>query len=143
MVFIRDDSSVFDAPLNAVWEFLGRPDEHTVAHRHRDVKRVRLSESSGQYSWEQEFDGRPERFTMRWHSYHPVGIAYDVLEGPFTGSRFFLYYVPQGQRTGVSVVGEFVSPTLSEPDLVAAVDRFFSLEFEQDHAAIRHHVQPP
>lgn len=141
LVFLRDEGSVFDAPLDVVWDFVGSRDEHSQAHRHRDVRRERLSENSGRYSWIQDFLGRPEPFTMRWTSFAPVGLAYDVLEGPFAGSRFFLYYTPQGGRTAVTIVGEFTSPTIPAPDLAAAVDRFFSLEFEQDHAAIRERMR--
>lgn len=137
MVFVRDEGSLFEAPLDVVWEFVSSGDGHSSAHRHRKVDRRPLPGNSGQYSWEQEFDGAPTRFVMRWTAFPPVGIAYDVLEGPFTGSRFFLYYTPLGPRTGVTIVGEFCSPTLPVEEIPPAVDRFFALEFEQDHAAIR------
>jgi hypothetical protein len=137
MVFVRDEGSVFDVPLDEVWTFVSSGDHHSGAHLHRAATRERLSERSGRYSWEQSFDGRTTRFTMVWTSFHPVGVAYDVVEGPFAGSRFFLYYLPMGARTGVGVLGEFVSPTLSEAEIPAAVDRFFTTEFEQDHAAMR------
>lgn len=136
MVFVHDTGSVFDVPLDDVWTFVGSGDHHSDSHLHRDNARERLSERSGRYSWEQTFDGVPTRFTMRWTSFHPVGIGYDVLEGPFAGSRFFLYYVPMGARTGVGVIGEFVSPTLPETVVAGAVDRFFAIEFEQDHTAM-------
>jgi hypothetical protein len=73
---------------------------------------------------------------MAWASYYPVGIAYRVLAGPFSGSQFFLYYLPRGRRTGVTVVGDFVSPTIPSDEIPAAVDRFFSVEFDQDRHAI-------
>ena len=136
MVFLRDEGSVFDAPAEAVWKFVSSGNHHSDAHRHRKVRRRLLPGNSGRYSWEQEFLGRSERFTMTWVSYYPVGVAYRVLAGPFAGSRFFLYYVPRGRRTGVSVVGDFVSPTIPPGEILAAVDRFFSTEFEQDRAAI-------
>lgn len=137
MVFLRDEGSVFDAPLDMVWRFVSSRELHAAAHRHRRVRRRRLPGNSGRYSWEQPFDGRSVRFTMRWTAFPPVGIAYDVLEGPFAGSRFFLYYRPKGSRTGVSVAGEFVSPTLAAEQVPAAVDRFFAKEFEQDQAGLR------
>lgn len=137
MVFLRDEESVFDAPLEKIWRFLGSGDGHSTAHEHRSQRRERLGENSGRYTWEQSFLGALTRFTMRWTAFYPVGIAYEVLEGPFQGSNFFLFYTPKGERTGVSVVGEFVSPTIPEDELAAAVDRFFSLEFEQDNRAIQ------
>ncbi len=137
MVFLRDDSSAYDAPLRVVWDFFGSGMEHSDAHGHRDTRREKLADNVGIYSWTQDFRGKPERFTMRWTSYAPLGLGYEVLEGPFAGSKFFLYYTPQGERTGVAVVGEFTSPTIPSEEIAESVDRFFSREFEQDSAAIR------
>lgn len=136
MVFLRDEGSVFEAPLDEVWAFVGSGDHHSGAHEHRRTRRISQSPRVGEYSWEQSFDGAPTRFTMRWTSFHPLGIAYEVLEGPFEGSRFFLWYEARASRTAVSVVGEFVSPTLAAGEIDAAVRRFFDREFEQDVAAI-------
>jgi hypothetical protein len=136
VVFVRDRGGSFAAPIDAVWEFVGSGDHHSQAHGHTGARRVPHSDRSGTYSWEQPFDGSTARFTMRWTSFWPVGIGYDVLEGPFAGSRFFLLYEPQGERTGVEIVGEFVSPTLPVEAIPAAVERFFAREFEQDSRAI-------
>ena len=34
MVFVRDEGSVFEAPIDVVWEFVGSGDAHSIAHRH-------------------------------------------------------------------------------------------------------------
>ncbi len=137
MVFVRDTNSVFEASLSTVWEFVGSGAAHSNAHEHRNVSRTIHSEVSGTYAWEQPFDGKSTRFSMRWTSFRPVGLAYEVLEGPFQGSKFFLIYEPRGPQTGVSVVGEFVSPSLGPAEIGPAVERFFALEFDQDSAALR------
>lgn len=136
MVFVVDDGGVFDAPLEEVWRFVSSPEAHSGAHRHRGTARRRLSENVGEYSWEQPFDGGTARFTMRWTAFVPLGVAYEVLEGPFAGSRFFLYYTPRGARTAVTVVGEFVSSTIPLDRLEAVVRRFFATEYEQDRDGI-------
>jgi hypothetical protein len=136
MILLRDEGSVFDAPVGEVWEFVGSRDHHSAAHRHRSVRREAEQGSSGTYSWEQEFEGDATRFTMRWTSFHPLGIAYEVLEGPFTGSKFFLYYVPEGERTRVDLVGTFTSPTIPDDRLGPSVRRFFAIEFDQDQAGL-------
>jgi hypothetical protein len=136
MVFVRDEGSVYNAPLEEVWRFLSSSDEHTLAHRHRNVSRKALPGNSGEYSWEQDFEGKPERFTMRWVAFPHFGIGYDVLEGPFIGSKFFAYYRPRGTKTRVTIVGDFVSPTIPAPRIETAVLGFFAKEFEQDSAAI-------
>jgi hypothetical protein len=137
MVFVWDEGSSFDVPIEEVWRFLGSGNPHSLAHGHRRVRRRIHAPGLGTYSWEQPFDGRPARFTMRWRALSPIGIAYEVLAGPFQGSRFFLYYIPRGRRTGVSVVGDFVSPTIPLRRVASAVRRFFAVEFEQDLAALR------
>lgn len=142
MVFIRDEGGVFDAPLAAVWEYVGSGDPHARAHGHRHRRRRRLAGPRGTYAWEQPFRGQPTRFTMRWTSLPPLGLAYEVLRGPFEGSKFFLFYAPRGDRTAVSVVGDFVSPTLPPPEVPAAVEEFFALEFEQDRAGLRERGRP-
>jgi hypothetical protein len=136
MVFVRDEGSVYNAPLEDVWRFLSMGRAHSEAHHHRDVERKSLPGNSGEYTWEQEFEGKPERFTMRWTSYPLFGIAYEVLQGPFVGSKFFVYYRPRGNNTRVTMVGDFVSPTIPAARLETAVLGFFALEFEQDSAAI-------
>lgn len=136
MVFLRDEGSVFDAPLEDLWAFLDAGLVHSEGHGHRRIHRQRLSESSGVYTWEIPFEGTPTVFTMRWTAFVPVGIVYEVLEGPFTGSTFFLYYTPLGAKTGVSLVGEFRSPTLPPAETARAVEAFFAREFEEDSASI-------
>lgn len=143
MVFVRDEGSVYDAPLDEVWRFFSSGQEHSDAHRHREVARKTLSEHSGRYSWVQDFRGKPERFTMQWTAFVPLGLGYEVTEGPFAGSRFFLYYTPLGTRTAVAIVGEFTSPTIPPDQVGPAVQEFFSKEFEQDSAAIRRRAKRP
>jgi hypothetical protein len=142
MVFVRDEGSVFNASLEDVWRFLSSEAPHSEAHQHRKAERKSLSENAGQYSWEQDFQGKPERFTMRWTSFPMFGIAYEVLEGPFVGSKYFAYYRPRGPKTRVTIVGDFASPTIPAARLEAAVLGFFALEFEQDSAAIAAMLAP-
>ena len=136
MVFVRDTGSVYNAPLEDVWRFMSDREAHSMAHRHRNPERKPISDTSGIYSWEQDFDGKPERFSMRWTSFPLFGIAYEVLEGPFVGSRFFVYYRPRRAQTRVTVVGDFLSPTIPEARIEASILGFFALEFDQDNAAI-------
>lgn len=142
MVFVRDEGSVYNAPLEEVWRFLSSSSDHSEAHRHRNVSRKPLPGNSGEYSWEQEFEGKPERFTMRWTAFPVFAIAYEVLEGPFVGSKFFAYYRPRGRKTRVTMVGDFVSPSIPAARLETSVLGFFAREFEQDSAALATRMAP-
>lgn len=136
MVFVRDEGSVYNAPLEDVWRFLSSEAAHAEAHHHRNAQDTSLSGNSGESSWEQDFEGKPERFAMRWTAFPPFGIAYEVVEGPFAGSKFFAYYRPRGPKTRVTIVGDFLSPTIPVTRLETSVLGFFAVEFEQDSAAI-------
>jgi len=136
MVFVRDEGSVYNVPLDEVWKFLSSPRQHSDAHQHRNASRKELPGNAGEYSWEQDFEGKSERFTMRWTAYPPFGIVYEVLEGPFIGSKFFVYYRPRGTKTRVTIVGEFSSPSIPEARLESSVLGFFAKEFDQDSAAM-------
>jgi len=142
MVFVRDEGSVYNASLEEVWKFLSASERHSDAHQHRNFSRKELPGNSGEYSWEQEFEGKTERFSMRWTAFPLFGIAYEVLEGPFVGSKFFAYYRPRGNKTRVTIVGEFISPSIAAPQLESSVLRFFAKEFEQDSAAIASMLAP-
>ncbi|MCI4361002.1 MAG: hypothetical protein L3J91_04805 [Thermoplasmata archaeon] len=136
MVYLRDEGGVFEGTLDEVWGFVSNPEHHSGAHHHKDVHRSREPGNTGTYSWEQPFAGAPTRFTMHWTAFPPLGIAYEVLEGPFRGSTFFLYYSPREARTEVGVVGTFVSPTIPEGRLEESVRHFFAVEFDQDQAGL-------
>lgn len=142
MVFVRDEGSVFNAPIEEVWRFLSSGQLHSEAHRHRKAERKPLPGNAGEETWEQDFEGKPERFAMRWTAFPLFGIAYEILGGPFVGSKFFAYYRPRGAKTRVTVVGDFVSPTIPAARLEASVLGFFALEFEQDSAAIAASIVP-
>lgn len=136
MVFVRDEGSVYNAPVEVVWKFLSSDAQHSRAHAHRNAVGKELSGNSGEYSWDQDFEGKSERFTMRWTAFPPFGLAYEVLEGPYVGSKFFVYYRPRGAKTRVTIVGDFVSPSIPPVRLEPSVLAFFAREFEQDSPVI-------
>ena len=136
MVFVRDEGSVYNAPLEDVWRFLSSGPSHSEAHHHRNAEHKPLPGFYSEDTWEQDFEGKSEKFTVRWTALPPFGTAYDVLEGPFRGSKFFVYYRARGNKTRVTIVGDFVSPTIPAARVETAVLAFFAREFEEDSAAI-------
>lgn len=46
--------------------------------------------------------------------FYPLGVAIELFEGPLTGSKFFNYYIPSENKTGVTVVGDFKSPIIND-----------------------------
>jgi hypothetical protein len=84
-MLLREEGDSFAAPLEVVWAFVSSRDRHAAAHVHEEVHRELENERSGTYAWTQRLLRRRERFVMRWRSYHPLGLAYEVLAGPFEG----------------------------------------------------------
>jgi hypothetical protein len=69
-----------------------------------------------------------------------VGIALEILDGTFSGSKFFSYYMPKdnNNRTAVTVVGDFKSPTISDNEqLKSAVLSFLDNAFNEDVAYLK------
>ena len=58
--------------------------------------------------------------------FYPSGVAYEFMDGPFTGSTYFVYYIPQEvNKRRVIVAGDF---KLASSD--------FSIDNEEDHRSI-------
>ena len=68
------------------------------------------------------------KFTM----FPPVGFLMEYVEGPMTGSKSMQYYQPMGGRTGVTVVGEFVSKELPEQQIKPIVTHGLETAFDED-----------
>ncbi len=136
-MLLRDEGSRFSVPLGFVWRYLDLFEDHSRAHGHTSMRRERTGASTGRYSWRQPWGPSRVRITMEWTAFPPLGVAYVVTGGPFEGSTFFLYYVPRGQETEVSLVGNFVSPSLPAGELRRKVLSFFAREFRQDDRAMR------
>ena len=73
---------------------------------------------------------------MRWRSFHHVGIALQVLEGPFAGSRFFRPYKPRDHVTAAGAVGRSISRTITVDALASSAETRFAAGFEQGRAVI-------
>ena len=123
MVFIEDRDGVFDAPIDKVWKL-------TKAHAtegskiHPGAKNVHTEMINEQVfinSWEEEINGQPIKIKMKGIIFYPLGLAFEAIEGPFAGSTYFIYYIPQdNNKTNVVVAGDFrsqaVDPVVGDDD---------------------------
>src|SRR5580700_3277599 len=108
MVFIIDDGSRFNAPLDKIWA-LHQSDE---GHDHPSLKNLKGEEDGEHFIATYEAtlpDGSSVTQRTRTTAYPPLGVVFEVIEGPLSGSKFFEYYAPKGEETAVTVVGEFTS----------------------------------
>jgi hypothetical protein len=74
---------------------------------------------------------------MRLTMLPPVGFLSEYIEGPLTGSKSMQFYHPMGNRTGVTVVDEFVSTMIPESQIHGAVMQQLETAFNEDQANLK------
>lgn len=132
MVFIKDEGGIFQAPIDKVWKLV-QLHSTELTNIHSGVKNPTtetLSETSGITTWDDENGGK---IKAKLEIYAPIGITIEFIEGPFAGSKFFNYYTPRGDTTGITVVGDFRSPSMSDEELKGAVASFLKQGFDEDN----------
>ena len=139
MVHIEDSGSFFDAPIDKIWKLV---EAHgtDLTKIHPDMKNVKaemVSENSNVVGYDNEMQGQTIRSKIKITSYYPLGLAFEMLEGPLAGSKFFNYYIPSGNRTGITAVGEFKSSSMSDDMIRQAVKSMLDNGFDQDAAYLK------
>ncbi len=146
MVFIEDSGSVFDAQLDMVWK-LGEAhikEGNRIHPNTRNNNTEILNETTFINSWEQVDDAKGQniRMKIRGTMYYPLGIAFEILEGPFVDSKYFVYYVPiDNNKTGVTVVGDFKSNIIPEDKIKPIVLDFSERVFNEDVTYLKTMIQ--
>jgi hypothetical protein len=62
----------------------------------------------------------------------PTAQVLEFLEGPLAGSKLVNYYTSHGDKTGITVIGDFVSPMLPDAAVHAAAKDFLDNGFAED-----------
>jgi hypothetical protein len=134
MVHLIDEGSVFDAPIEKIWKYLASDN-----HKHPSLKNV-TREVNGNaviISSERTVKGQPIKVKIKNTLYPPLGYVQEHLEGPTAGSRAFLYYTPKGDKTGVTIVGDFMISGLDEKGTRDAVMAQLQITFDEDNANLK------
>ncbi len=134
MVYILDEGSEFDAPIDKVWKYLSSQD-----HVHQSVKMLNreLTGNSVTLTSERNVMGKTVVVKIRNTLYPPFGFVQEFLEGPMQGSRAFEYYIPKGSKTGVTVVGDYLMPGVSDQAIRDAISAQSEKSFEEDNANLK------
>ncbi|MFI5419713.1 MAG: hypothetical protein ACHQ1H_01970 [Nitrososphaerales archaeon] len=138
MVYVVDEGSVFDAPLEKIWRYLQTPPD---VHNHPDNQNLEMEmqqDGSVHLSFDNAApDGSKFRNKIKLVMLPPVGFTSEYIEGPMTGSKSMQYYNQMGNRTGVTVVGEFVSKTVPENQIKPLVTSNLERVFKEDNANLQ------
>ena len=134
MVYLIDEGSVFDATIEKIWKYLSSED-----HKHPSFKNVgrEVTGNVVVITSERSLMGRSVRVKVRNTLYPPLGYVSEHLEGPTAGSRAFIYYTPKGDKTEVTVVGDFVISGLDEKATRDAIMAQMQVTFDEDNANLK------
>lgn len=135
MVYILDDGSVFDAPIDKIWKYL--PSDN---HRHDSLKlisREMVNSNAVVITAERNIMGKMVRTKIKNTLYPPFGFVQEHLEGPTAGSKAFVYYIPKGNKTGITIVGDFVLSGMDEKTTRDAVMAQLQVVFDEDNENLK------
>ncbi len=82
-------------------------------------------------------DGLMEMNTSRLTHVSPVGFTLEYTGSPFAGSMFMLYYMPKGDKIGVTQVGEVKSPRLTDAQAKVMMLKGLELGFNEDRENLK------
>jgi len=138
MVYVKDEGSVFEAPIDFVWKYIFGGEAHDSAHKTtRNPKFGKGSDITILYGSERYLRGKWAPDQLRISMFPPVSVVTEWLEGVLAGSKLVYVYSPQGEKTRIDVYGEFTSKTLKPEEVEAAAREFLDTEFAADAPAIR------
>lgn len=137
LVYFEDRGSVYDAPIDVLWDFLRDNEFHPKAHQDslRNMKWRDLSEITGEGSCEVVRGGKWTKIRFRVTSIRPFVRINEEFAGRYAGLKFALLYIPKGERTGVDV---FVT---SPKEVADEIRRTLAKAFDEDVPALSEFVR--
>ena len=135
MVYIMDEESTFDAPIDKVWKYLS-----SDQHRHPSIKLLNreVNGNTVVLTSERNIMGKTMLVKVKNTLYPPFGMVQEHIEGPLKGSRAFQYYIPRGDKTGVCVVGDYVMQGMNDEQSVRqAVLQQAQTVFDEDNSNLK------
>lgn len=138
MVYLKDEGSVFDAPIDFVWKYIFGGEDHDSAHKTtRNSKLGKVSDITILYGSERYLRGKWAADQLRISMFPPISVVTEWLEGVLAGSTLVYLYSPEGEKTRIDVYGEFTSKSLPPSEVEAAACEFLETEFAADAPVIR------
>lgn len=137
-VFFHDASCVYDAPIEALWEFMRDDEIHGAAHGPtlRNFVGKEISPTCFEATYEVLRDGQWRWSKSRHTEYPPVCKIGEHLEGDYAGTVFLIQYWPEGTRTRVDVWARLRSAVLSARELRAHWRESFANAYKEDVAVL-------
>ena len=101
-------------------------------HGNRGDTQVEVQGNSTVLTFEAQGPSGKTTIKMKSTEVAPLGRIMEYLQGPLAGSRAIVYYVPLGNKTGITVVGEYVSKVIPEDQIRSMVLSQAERSFNED-----------
>lgn len=140
LVYFEDRGTIYDAPLETLWDFMERDEEfHPRAHRSevRNFVDEKLSDVSILIRYERLMEGGWVNMACRMTTVRPAVRVQEDLDGPYAGSTTVYLYTPQGDRTAVDIFGYARSSTLSAEEIRRDKAKTYSNAYAEDVPYLR------
>jgi len=138
MVFVIDQGSVFDAPIDKIWKYITTANNDQ--HNHTSMMNVQYS-IEGEHpilAFETEGPGGSKmKQKLKLTMLPPTGYLMEYVEGPLKGSKAMQFYHAMGDKTGITVAGEFVSTIMPENMIHGMVMQQLEMAFNEDQVNLK------
>jgi hypothetical protein len=105
-VYFEDKGSVYDAPIDVVWDFIMNDNEfHPQAHHGslRNMKWKEMNEITAEATCEVVRGGRWMKMKARITTIPPLARINEEFEGAYAGLKMVFLYTSKGNKTGIDV----------------------------------------
>jgi hypothetical protein len=104
-VYFEDTGSIYDAPIDILWDFMNDDEFHPEAHRGslRNLKWKKINEITSEANCEVVRGGRWVKMKARITTVPPLVRVDEEFEGAYAGLKMVFLYTPEGNKTGVDV----------------------------------------
>ncbi len=118
MVFIEDREGVFNASIDKVWKLVRAhvADSGKIHPRFKNIVTDMECQNVFICSWEEDINGQTRKMKEKGTIFYPLGVAYEFMDGTFTGSKYFVYYIAQeDNKTRVILAGDYFKLAPADP----------------------------
>jgi hypothetical protein len=109
VVFIVCQGNEFQGTIDKVWklnEILMK--EPAKVHQNAIEYNIEtVNKNTILQSWQTAIDNQITKNKMQFTTYHPLGVAVEILQGKLEGSKAFVYFTPNQETTGVNSSWKF------------------------------------
>ena len=136
MVLVVDTGGRLDVSQERLWKliFAHVPDMAKIHAGRDDWQGVMVDDHTLVGTYTDLTGGKRTPIKLRLSVFPPLGFAFEALEGPLAGSKFFQYFEAKGRHIETTVVGDFQSAVIPAGELEKVARDFLQVVWDEDLA---------